>query len=203
MSSFLTPPDRVQVRAVGLHPIVVLWTPAIKMDLCGRGIRTWGVIWVHLEHRSSVQTFVDGDTSCTLSLWSSVSTIVATRISIGFLLSTASTFIPIWKPCGCRCKQTKTGTTQQKNKPTGTKRTSCPGNMEIAKIVMFNMNGPLYCVTSMKFSLALKIANLLLQQKQKQARGFAFHTSKDNTGLFLVGCWEHLLAWLILWGRAF
>lgn len=34
----------------------------------------------------------------TFSRWSSVSTIVAARMSMGFLLSTASTFIPIWKP---------------------------------------------------------------------------------------------------------
>lgn len=44
VSRFLTPPDGVQVRAVGLHPVVVLWTPAIEMDLkrtrllrCGAG----------------------------------------------------------------------------------------------------------------------------------------------------------------------
>lgn len=34
----------------------------------------------------------------TFSRWSSVSTMVAARMSMGFLLSTASTFIPIWKP---------------------------------------------------------------------------------------------------------
>ena len=49
-----------------------------------------------------IQTYLDMETSYTFSRWSSVSTIVATRMSMGFLLSTASTFIPNWKPCGGR-----------------------------------------------------------------------------------------------------
>lgn len=36
VACFLTPPYGVQVGAVGLHPVVVLGTPAVKMDLEGK-----------------------------------------------------------------------------------------------------------------------------------------------------------------------
>lgn len=96
VSCFLTPSYRVQIRAVCLHPVVVLRTPAIKMNLEGkRGFKS-------RLNTEEAQAQLHRESSCTFRRWSSVSTMVATRINMGFLLSTASTFIPIWKPCGGR-----------------------------------------------------------------------------------------------------
>lgn len=53
--------------------------------------------------REPMKAHLDAETLRTFSRWSSVSTMVATRMSMGFLLSTASTFIPIWKPCRGLC----------------------------------------------------------------------------------------------------
>lgn len=51
----------------------------------------------------------------TLTLWSSVSAIVETRMSMGLRLSTASNFIPIWKPCGGLWKATPFGNCANQN----------------------------------------------------------------------------------------
>lgn len=89
----MTPADRVQIGPVGLHPIIVLRIPAVEMHLEGKRLDL-----IKGEHRGVAGHVRGAGGGATFSRWSSVSTIVAARMSMGFLLSTASTFIPIWKP---------------------------------------------------------------------------------------------------------